>query len=608
MKNLNIYFERTIKLLSISLLASVLTFAQGVAPAGQQQSTKGAVIKGRAPVNKEVLRVKLPKPQLLRLSNGIEVILHENHKLPTFDMQMVIQSGGMTDASDAIGAAQFTSSLLREGTKTRSSKQIAEQIDLLGASLSANSGLSSLTSTVNASGLTDNFDQILELFVDVILNPSFPDDEFNKLRSRTRANLQSQRSNPGFLASEKFSKVIYGDHPASRASVTVQDLERLSPAVLQKFHSTYYRPGNAFLTIVGDVKATDVVSKLEKAFASWQKTAVPPTSVPKAAAVGPTKIYLIHRPASVQTSLRLGNQSIERTDPDYPALQVMNLILGGGGSARLFLNLREDKGYTYGAYSNVSSFKYRGTFQASTDVRTEVTDGSMKELLYELKRIRDERVSEKDLENAKRQIIGGFALQLEFPQSVISNAVTLKLYNLPADYWDNYPQLISAVTVDDVQRVARKYVDIDHLQIVAVGDAQKIGEALKKYGTVETFDIDGKPLKSVYPDAVSGNAAGAGFAGIWNLIANSPNGEIPLKATLKYDGVQVGGTLETPMGNFPVVAGTVKGNDVNFKVKAEIQGNATELDFVGKLDGNTMKGQVSSSIFPPTDFTGKKSN
>jgi len=174
----------------------------------------------------------------------------------------------------------------------------------------------------------------------------------------------------------------------------------------------------------------------------------------------------------------------------------MNLILGGGGSARLFLNLREDKGYTYGAYSSVSAFKYRGTVQANTEVRTDVTDGSMKELLYELKRIRDEKVPQDELDSAKRQIIGGFALQLEFPQSVISNVVTQKLYNLPADYWDNYPQMIGAITADDVQRVARKYIDLDHLQIVAVGDAQKIADVLKKYGTVEAYDTEGKPLKS----------------------------------------------------------------------------------------------------------------
>lgn len=493
MKRVKILVGHVSKLVLVALLGSV-TVAQTPAPAGQPQSTKGAVIKGRAPVNKEVLRVKLPKSQEFTLSKGVQVVLLKNDKLPTFTMQMVILSGGMTDAANAIGTAQFTSSLLREGTRTRSSKQLAEQIDSFGGTLGANSGLSTITSTVTASGLIENFDTILELFADIILNPTFPAEEFDKLKSRTAANLRGQRSNPGFLANEKFSSVIYGDHPAARASLKPQDLERMSPAALQKFHSTYYRPNNALLTIAGSVNAAEVTAKLEKAFASWQRADVPATRVPKTGVANASRIYLIHRPGSVQTTIRAGNQSLERTDPDYPAVQVMNLILGGGGSARLFLNLREDKGYTYGAYSNVSSFKYRGTFQATTDVRTEVTDGSMKELLFELKRIRDEQVSVTDLENAKRQIIGGFALQLESPQSIIGNVVTQKLYNLPADYFDNYPQMIAAVTAADVQRVARKYIDLDHLQIITVGDAEKIRDVLKKYGTVEAFDIEGKPL------------------------------------------------------------------------------------------------------------------
>ncbi len=608
MKKLKLYLARTSRLAVATSLTSLVVFGQGTAPGGQTQSTKGAVIKGKAPVSKDILRVKLPKAQEFKLSNGLKVLLLENMKLPSFSMQLVVLSGGMSDAPDAVGAAQFTSSLLREGTKTRSSKQLAEQIDSVGGTLNSNAGLSTVTSVVNSSGLTDNLDQILELFADVILNPSFPEDEFNKLKTRTLANLRAQRSNPGFLAAEKFSSVIYGDHPAGRLSLKAQDFDRLSPAVLQKFHAAYYRPNNAMLTIVGHVTAAEITPKLEKAFGSWRPGEVAATTIPKTGAVGPSKIYLIHRPGSVQTNLRAGNQSLERTDPDYPAVQVMNLILGGGGSARLFLNLREDKGYTYGAYSSVTAAKYRGAFQATTDVRTEVTDGSMKELLYELKRIRDERVLDKDLENAKRQIIGGFALQLESPQALISNIVTQKVYNLPADYWDTYPQMIAAVTAADVQRVASKYIDIDHLQVVAVGDAQKIGDVLRKYGTVETLDTDGKPLGTAIPDTRGTTATGAGanIVGIWNLTAKGPNGERPLKVSIKYDGKQIGGTLETPVGEFPIVGGSLNGGDITFKVKAEIQGNATELDFTGKVDGDQIKGQMSSTSFPAFDFTGKK--
>ncbi|HSB10404.1 MAG TPA: pitrilysin family protein [Blastocatellia bacterium] len=476
----------------ISLL-TVLANAQAPQP---QTSSKGLVVKGKAPISKEVLTVKLPKAYETKLSNGLQVIVLENHKLPTFSMQMVVLSGGLSDPADQHGAAQYTASLLREGTRTRSSKQIAEQADSLGATLTANSGLSSLDTRVQASGLTDNFDHIMELFADIILNPSFPADELSKFKTRALAQLRFQRSNPAFLAQEMFSRVMYGSHPAARFSLTAEEIQRLSPEILQRFHAVYYKPNNALFAIVGDVKPAEVVAKLDKVFGAWPRGDVPQASIPKVSEPGPAKIYLINRASSVQTNLILGNLSIERTDPDYYALDVMNQVVGGGASARLFLNLREDKGYTYGAYSGFSASKYRGTFRANTEVRTEVTKGSMDELLYELKRIRDEKVAPEEFDRAKRTIIGSFAVQLESPQGLLGNIITQKLFGLPVDYWDTYTQKIAAITADDVQRVAKKYLDLGHLQIVAVGDASKIADVLKQFGTVEVYDTEGKPVKS----------------------------------------------------------------------------------------------------------------
>jgi len=493
----------TVLRLNRSLLAlslAVITIATALAQSPGQQpprpTTKGAVIKGKAPVNKEVLKVKLPKPFEAKLRNGLRVLVLEDHKLPTFSMQMVILSGGLANSDDQLGVAQYAGAMLREGTRTRSSKQIAEQVDQLGASLNAGAGLSSLTSTVSASGLMDNIDPIMELFADIILNPSFPADEFNKLKTRNIGQARFQRSQAGFLAQEMFNRVLYASHPAARVSLSPEQIQRIDLNQLQKFHAEYYKPNNAIFAIVGDVKLADIVAKLEKTFASWQPGAVPAITIPKAPEPGPSKIHLINRPNSVQTNLVLGNLSIERTDPDYFALEMMNQIIGGGASSRLFLNLREDKGYTYGAYSNVSSAKYRGTFQATAEVRTDVTKGSMDELLYELKRIRDEVVTPDEFERAKRTIVGGWALQLEFPQSVLQDIITQKLYGLPADYWDTYPQKIAAVTPQDVQRVARKYLALDRMQIVAVGDASKIADVMKQFGTVELYDTDGKPVKS----------------------------------------------------------------------------------------------------------------
>jgi zinc protease len=477
-------------------LVSSLAFGQGgPAPAQQQQTTKGAVVKRKAPVSKEILKVKLPRAEEAKLANGLQVVLLRSTKVPTFNMQMVVLSGGLSDPADYRGLASFTASLLREGTKTRSSRDIAEQVDALGATLGAGSGFSSMTTNVTAAGLVENFDQTLDLFADVVRNATFPQAEVDRYKTRTLAQVQLQRSIPQFLAQEQFNRAIYGtSHPASIVAPPAASLSKLTSKDLADFHAKYYRPNNAILAIVGDVTLKEVMPKLEKAFGDWPKGDVPATTIPPAPAQSDARIYLIDRPGSVQTVLQLGTLGIERTSPDYFAVLMADRVLGGGPSGRLFLNLREDKGYTYGAYSGFGGSKFRGTWISSSEVRTDVTEGAMKEFMYELNRMRSEKVPAEELENAKRAIIGSFALSLEQPQSLLQNVITQKLYNLPVDYWDTYPQKVSAITADDVQRVAQKYIDLGHLQVVAVGDAAKAREVLSKYGKVEVFDAEGKPL------------------------------------------------------------------------------------------------------------------
>lgn len=499
------YMMNGIKLVAVAaLLASVNMLGVGVARAqggppapAAGQTTKGAELKGKAPVNKTVLKVKLPRAQETTLANGLRVVLLENHKVPTYTMQMVILSGGLADKPDYRGLASFTATLLREGTAKRSSKDIAEQTDALGATLGSNSGFSSFTSTVTASGLVENMDQTMDIFADVVRNPAFPQEEVDKYKKRTLAQLQLQRGSPQFLAQERFSRAIYGDHPASLVAPPVDSIKKISSKDLADFHSVYYRPNNAILAIVGDVTLKEVLPKIEKAFGDWQKGDVPATSIPAAPAQAGSRIFLIDRPGSVQTVLQLGNLGIERNNADYFALLLADRVLGGGPAARLFLNLREDKGYTYGAYSNFGGSKFRGTWVSSSEVRTDVTEGAMKEFMYELKRLREEKVAAEELDNAKRAIVGSFALSLEQPQFLLQNIITQKLYDLPADYWDTYPQKVAAITAEDIQNIARKYIDLDHLQIVAVGDASKAREILAKYGKVEVYDAEGKPVPSM---------------------------------------------------------------------------------------------------------------
>ena len=488
------------KALAVSLVLLALAASAALAQGGGQtgpsgQTTKGAVIKGRAPVSKEVLKVSLPRAQETQLPNGLRVILLESHKVPTFTMQMVVLSGGLSDPANNRGLAASTAALLREGTEKRTSKDIAEQTEALGATINTGAGLSSLTSNVTASGLVENLDQTMDIFADIVRHPKFPTAEVEKYKTRTLAQLQFQRSDPSFLAQERFLRAIYGEHPAALVAPPPEALKATTAEDLMRFHQTYYRPNNAILAIVGDVTMKELLPKIEKAFGDWQKGDVPQTQIPAAPAQGASRIFLIDRPGSVQTVLQLGTLGIERTSPDYFSLLVADRIFGGGPAARLFLNLREDKGYTYGAYSNMSTSKYRGVMMARSEVRTDGTAGAMKECMYELKRLREEPVTQTELENAKRAIIGGFALSLEQPQVLLQNIITQKIYDLPADYWDTYPQRVNAITAEDVQRVAQKYVDLGHLQIVAVGDASKARDVLSKYGSVEVLDAEGKPVQ-----------------------------------------------------------------------------------------------------------------
>jgi predicted Zn-dependent peptidase len=484
-----------IAIVCIAAFASA-AYAQGMA--GQTPtSTKGAVIKGKAPVNKRLLKVTLPKAQEATLKNGLHVVLlQSSNKLPIFSMEMVVMSGGLSDPADMRGLASITALQLREGTAKHKSREMAEALDTIGATLTANSGVSSPTSNISASGLTDNLDQILDLFAEVIRTPTFPADELERYKSRTLASQPQLRSNPGFLAQERLSQAIYGTHPAALVQTPPEVIKKITSADLAKFHSQNYVPNNATLFIAGDVTLKEMLPRLEKLFGDWQPGKVTAATLPPVPAQAETKIHLINRPGSVQTVFQIGSLGIDRTDPDYVALAVMNRILGQGPSARLFLNIREDKGYTYSVGSNVTSGKYRGLFIAQSPVRTDVTEGTIREFMNEFKRIRDEKVSPTELQNAKNAIIGGFALTLESPGNRLNNIITQKLYNFPANYWDTYPAKVEAITAEDVQRVAMKYVDINHMQIVAVGDASKTREVLAKFGSVQEYDGDGKPMRT----------------------------------------------------------------------------------------------------------------
>jgi zinc protease len=464
----------------------------------QAPATKAVkeAFKNKAPVSKDVLKVKFPNAVESHLDNGLTVLILENHRLPQISMTMQIRgAGGLFDPQGMTGLAAVTAQMMREGTATKNSKQIAEEVDRMAASISAGASTDSQYADLFMSGLTDNFAEWFALGTDVLLHPSFPADEWAKLKQRQLIGLRQQRTNPSFLATERFNKAVYGEFPASIVSPTAASLEAITPDAMKKFWAERFVPQNTILGISGDVTAAEILPKLKAALGGWKKSEWAPKLPADPAPATAARVLLVNRPGSVQTNLLMGNIAISRTSPDYPAFVVMNQVLGAGSTARLFNNLREDKGYTYGAYSSFTAVTFPGPWRANAEVRTDVTEGSMREFFNEFKRLREEKVPTAELEEKKRTVVASFALSMESPASLLNLSITRKAYGLPVDYWDTYPAKIAAVTPEDVQRVAQKYLSLDNIQIVAVGDVTKIKPVMEKYGRVTVYDTEGKVVE-----------------------------------------------------------------------------------------------------------------
>ncbi len=490
----------TRRLIASAAVIAVLGSGAGLAamkqaaPPPQKPPAKAVVLKGFAPVSTDTLKITLPRPAEADLPNGAHLMVLEDHRAPQIVFQILIPgAGGYFDPADTPGLASVTATMMREGTASRTTLQIAEQLERYASMVNVGTGMSSVDASINGSTLTENFDQTLSLASEILLSPSFPDDELGRYKERTRTALITQRTNAGFLASEMFSRVLYGPHPAARISLTAPALEKITRAMLVDFHKTHYVPDHAVIALSGDITMAAARKALETKLGGWKKAGASAPAVQDPPAPGASRISFVARPNSVQTNLIVGTQAIDRTAEDYDLLQVMNEVIGGGPTGRLFTILREEKGYTYGAYSAVSASRFRGSWSANTQVRTTVTEPAFKDLMAEIARLRDEPVPDKELQAKKRGMIASFALSLESPQGVLNNHITRYIYKLPADYWDRYPERVSAITQAQVQQEAKKYLDPARLQIVVVGDP-KLADALKAFGTVETYDTEGNKV------------------------------------------------------------------------------------------------------------------
>jgi zinc protease len=434
--------------------------------------------------------LNLPDAVETKLGNGLGLVLIEDKRLPLISFRLAFPAGDASDPPQLPGLMDMMSHLLSEGTETRTSRQIAEEIERLGATLSV--GSTSDFTTIAASSLSIYAEAVLELIADVTMRSTFPQNEVDLARENTKQLLIQQRAQPSFLASERMAKVIFGEHPYAAISPTKEMLDALTRDQLLSFRVSTFVPNNAMLIVIGDFQPDSLVRQVDDLFTNWRPGVITQTASPPLPKRTKRTIYLVDRPGSAQSNIVIANQGITRTSPDYFAMLLMHTVLGANASSRLFMNLREHKGYTYGAYTNLDARRMAGTFRATAEVRTAVTGASFHEFFHELNRIRDEAVSEEEITNAKSYLTGVFPIRIETQDGFIDQFVNIKMLGLPDNYLRTYRDQVDAVTVDQIQEVAGKYVRPDQAAIVVVGDAAEISDQIKPYSEkIEVYDTDG---------------------------------------------------------------------------------------------------------------------
>jgi len=465
--------------------------------------------KEKPPKPLKMKKLSFPSFKEFKTRNGIEAVVVEHHEQPVVSIVVVIKSGGVLDPDGLESLADFVVNLINKGTKDKDSNELAKWIESVGGTVSLNSGDD--FTTISVSVLSEYIDTAYEYLQDILLNPTFPEDELEEYRKRVKTSLELELSQPSAVASRHFREVVYGEHPYAKQP-TGESVEAITRDDIVDFYKKNYVANNALIAVVGDVKWKNVKKDLKKYFGSWQKGEAPVAQYGTPPEITGKTIYLYHKPGAVQTNILVGHPGLEPTNPDWPAVTTANRVLGGGADARLFMDLREKRGWTYGAYSRFSKVKDIGYFQASVAVRTEVTDSALVELMKELKRITEEKVTAEELDHAKSYLVGNFPTTIETPNQIASQIVRVKLLGLGKEYLEEYRKRISRVTVDDVMAAMKKYLHPDDADIVLVGDATRIYDKIKDIAPVKLFDLEGNPISmaelSVTPVSYSYDTSG----------------------------------------------------------------------------------------------------
>ncbi|WP_288458366.1 pitrilysin family protein [uncultured Chryseobacterium sp.] len=522
--------------------------------------------------------INIAKPKTFQLSNGLTVMVVENNKLPRVSASLSMDRAPYYEGSVA-GVSEIMAEQFENGTTNMSKDEFNKKVDYLGANLNFSSNGAA------ANSLSKYFPQVLNLMADAIINPKFSAEEIQNSKDRAIEGLKSEEKNASSIASKVSNALMYGKNTSRGEFETVESINKIQLADVQNTYKKYYAPDNAYLVIVGDVKFDQVKPMVEKAFSGWKKANTPVSPLEPASNVAKTEINVVDVPSAVQSVVSLNNlNTLKMKDPNYFPATIANYILGGGGEARLFMNLREKNGFTYGAYSNLSASKYSPQFSASASVRNEVTDKAVKEFMNELNAI--STVKPEELENAKAKLKGSFIMSLEQPATIARFALNQKVQNLPDDFYTNYLKSIDKVTAADVSNAVKSTILPNQSRIFIAGKAADISEGLEKLGyPVKYFDKEANPVAKPTTQKVD---AGVTVASVADKYINAIGGKANIDKVSSY-------TVNASM--------SMQGQNIDLKMMKAKGGK--ELTMVTGM-GQTLQKQVFDGKTGYSEQMGKK--
>jgi len=567
--------------------------------------------RSKAPKPAPAPKIQIADPATFTLPNGLKVFVVQNTKLPRVSATLTIDRESILEG-DKAGMVSMAGSLLTRGTAKRTKAELDEAVDFLGGDLSGSA------TSVRVSSLTANFPKLMEIMAEVALQPSFSAEELEKIRKQTLTGLQQAKDNPNAISTNVANKLLYGANHPYGENQTEKTVKNVTIDDIKKYYNTYWKPNIAYLVFVGDIAPVQAKAMAEKYFSGWKKGEVsrPVYQQPKAPAK--TYVAIIDRPASVQSVIKLvAPIDLKPGAANAIPADVMNEILGGSSSGRLYSNLREKHGFTYGAYSSVDADKLVGEFRASASVRTEKTDSAVGEFLNEFNRLRKEAVTADEISRIKNYMSGSFARSLEQPGTIAAFALNIARYNLPKDYYRNYLTNLSKVGIPDVQLMATTYVQPERMHIVIVGNAKGI-TGMEKYGEVKYFDVNGNEIEkpaakkvdvSITAESVLKKAIDA-MGGEKAIAAIK---DITIDAAVNIQGNELGASQQVIVGNAYSYALLYQGMALqkemvkNGEYSRSLQGNSQPVDEKTKEELNEKAAYFTESYMLQHDYKFKVS-